>query len=76
MEHEDDPLFFNKKKRTYYIVGVGEPLSENKEKRNKTMEHESDGDTYCWRYVWNSTKSLGIKTGRIGNQKKNLNLLN
>ena len=37
----------------------------------KTVKHEIDGDTnYNW-YALKGPKSLGIKTGKTGNQKKN-----
>ena len=43
---------------------------------NKTMEHESDGDTNCNWYTWNDSQRLGKRTGRVGNWRTRNNSLN
>ena len=40
--------------------------------KNKTMEHEGDGDTKCSLWAWNNPQMFGKGTGRLRNQRTRL----
>ena len=39
--------------------------------KNKTMEHEADGDTYCKLCTWSNHQRVGNATGILGNERIN-----